>query len=88
MNNQGKRILVVEDSREYRDFLVILLSKHGYECDSAQDGIEALEKLRVGAFDLIISDVLMPRMDGFQLCRAVKSDEELKAIPVIFYSGH
>ncbi|MFZ4441561.1 MAG: PAS domain S-box protein, partial [Syntrophales bacterium] len=87
MDNQGKRILVVEDSREYRDLLGILLSTHGYEFDSAKDGIEALEKLRAGAFDLVISDVLMPRMDGFQLCREVKSDEELKTIPLIFYTG-
>ena len=87
MNNQGKRILVVEDSCEYRDFLGILLSSHGYAFDSAQDGIEALEKLRAGAFDLIISDVLMPQMDGFQLCRVVKKDEKLKSIPFIFYTG-
>ena len=87
MNKQGKRIRVVEDNEENRDLLGRLLGTQGYEFDSAQDGIEAMEKLRAGAFDLIISDVLMPRMDGFQLCRAVKSDEELKAIPIIFYTG-
>ena len=88
MNRQGKRILVVDDSQEYRDLLGIILSMNGYEFDSAQDGIEALEKLQASAFDLIISDVLMNRMDGFQLCREVKMDPKLKAIPVIFYTGH
>ena len=88
MNHQDKRILVVEDNEEYRDVLGRLLGKQGYKFDSAQDGIEALEKLRTSAFDLIISDVLMPRMDGFQLCRAVKTDEKLQAIPVVFYTGY
>ena len=87
MDDQGKRILIVEDSQEYRELLMMVVSTEGYEFDSARDGIEALEKLRATAFDLIISDVLMPRMDGFQLCRAVKTDEKLKAIPVVFYSG-
>ena len=88
MNHQAKRILVVEDNEEYRDLLGRFLGTQGYEFDSAQDGIEALEKLRASVFDLIISDVLMPRMDGFQLCYAVKTDEKLQAIPVVFYTGY
>jgi PAS domain S-box-containing protein len=87
MDHQGKRILVVDDSQEYCDLLKTLLSRNGYEAVSAGDGIEALEKLRAGAFDLVISDVLMPRMDGFQLCREVKTDEKLKAIPIVFLTG-
>jgi CheY-like chemotaxis protein len=66
----------------------MFLTKKGYETFCAQDGIEAREKLRATAFDLIISDVMMPRMDGFQLCREVKTDQKLKAIPVVFYTGH
>ncbi|MFZ4441718.1 MAG: response regulator, partial [Syntrophales bacterium] len=88
MNNQAKRILVVEDNEEYRDLLGRLLGTQGYEYDGAQDGVEALEKLRASNFDLIISDVLMPRMDGFQLCHAVKTDERLQSIPVVFYTGY
>ena len=88
MHHQAKRILVVEDNEGYRDLLGRSLCKKGYEFDGAQDGIEALEKLRANNFDLIISDVLMPRMDGFKLCRTVKADEKLKAIPVVFYTGY
>ena len=88
MNHQAKRILVVEDNEEYRDLLGRLHGTQGYEFDSAQDGIEALEKLRASAFDLIISDVLMLRMDGFKLCRTVKADEKLKAIPIVFYTDY
>jgi two-component system sensor histidine kinase/response regulator len=88
MNHQVKRILVVDDNQENSDLLQTFLSRKGYEALSARDGIEALEKLRAGACDLIISDVLMPRMDGFELCRIVKTDEKLKNIPVVFYTGH
>ena len=88
MDNQDNRLLIVDDSQENCDLIGKFLSQNGYECFNARDGIEALEKLRAGAFGLIISDVLMPRMDGFQLCRAVKTDERLKAIPVVFYTGH
>jgi PAS domain S-box-containing protein len=88
MNHQVKRILVVDDNQENSDLLQTFLSRRGYEALSARDGIEALEKLRAGACDLIISDVLMPRMDGFELCRIVKTDEKLKNIPVVFYTGH
>ena len=88
MDHQGNRILIVDDSPDVCELLGTILSMDGYEIVSAQDGVEALEKLRAGAFDLIISDVLMPRMDGFQLCREVKTDEKLKAIPVVFYTGH
>jgi PAS domain S-box-containing protein len=88
MDHAGKRILVVDDTEASGKVLVTMLSRSGYEAVSAQDGIDALEKLRAAAFDLIISDVLMPRMDGFQLCRELNTDESLKAIPVIFYSGY
>ena len=89
MNLQGKHILIVEDFQRDRDFLENLLIKNDYKIVSAVDGIEALEKLRQSAaFDLIISDVLMPRMDGFQFCREAKKDEKFKDIPFVFYTAH
>ncbi|MEI7671960.1 MAG: histidine kinase dimerization/phospho-acceptor domain-containing protein, partial [Deltaproteobacteria bacterium] len=88
MNLQGKHILIVEDFQRDRDFLENLLVKNDYKVVSARDGIEALEILQSATFDLIISDVLMPRMDGFQLCQEVKTDEKLKAIPFVFYTAH
>jgi PAS domain S-box-containing protein len=87
MKNNGGHVLIVDDLQANRELLEAFLKRHGYQTASAGDGIEALEKLRASNFDLVITDILMPRMDGFQLCREVKRDEKLKSIPVIFYTA-
>ncbi|HXW68631.1 MAG TPA: response regulator, partial [Dissulfurispiraceae bacterium] len=81
------RILAVDDNEESLYMLTTLLRGNGYEVIAACDGIAALDILKTQRADLIMSDILMPRMDGFQLCRTVKSDPTLREIPFVFYTA-
>jgi two-component system chemotaxis sensor kinase CheA len=80
-------ILVVDDSITSRSLEKSILEAHGYRVRLAVDGMEALEMLRVEKADLIVTDIQMPRMDGFGLVEALKADSRLKEIPVIIVSS-
>jgi response regulator RpfG family c-di-GMP phosphodiesterase len=80
-------VLIVEDHEENRNLLKMLLEINGYRVTAARDGLEALAAARRDPPDAIVSDVLMPKMDGFSLCRAWMQDAALAAIPFIFYSA-
>jgi len=81
------KIFVVEDTDDSRILLEAVFAAGEYEVDSASNGLEALRKIREMPPDLIISDILMPEMDGFDLCRQLKLDPQLKSIPFIFYTA-
>ena len=83
MTDVGKTILVVDDSPLQTIILRNILIGIGFRITTAKDGIEALEHLKKAQFDLVISDISMPRMDGYQLCRFIKEAEEFSHIPVI-----
>lgn len=80
-------VLIAEDNANDRKLLHYMLEHHGCTVIEAQNGLEALELARRKRPDLIISDALMPRIDGFQFLRALKADPELSAIPFLFYSA-
>jgi twitching motility two-component system response regulator PilH len=78
-----RKILVVDDSATNRHFLFEILTRHGYRCILAESGKEGIDKAKAEKPDLILMDVVMPDMDGFQATRIITRDEELKDIPVI-----
>ncbi len=81
------RILSVDDRAENLYLIEAVGRAHGFQVASARNGLQALEELEKQPFDLIISDILMPEMDGFQLCHEVKSRERTRHIPFIFYTA-
>jgi len=81
------KILSVDDKAENLYMLEALLRGYGHEVDSASDGHRALQLTGGARYDLIISDILLPRMDGFQLCREMKKDPHLRDIPFVFYTA-
>lgn len=76
-------ILIVDDSITVSKYLEAVLSAEGHKLTFAGDGVEADQKLQEVQFDLIITDVVMPRKNGYQLCRDLKSNVRFKHIPVI-----
>ena len=82
-----KNILIVDDNPQNISLLRTLLERHGYVVKSAANGAEALEKARSERPDMIISDILMPVMDGFTLCREWKRDDRLKDVPFVFFTA-
>lgn len=82
-----KKILIVDDNPQNLYLLEIMLLSNGYQVEKAANGKEGLEYANQAPPDMVISDILMPTMDGFSLCRAWKSSSVLKKIPFIFYTA-
>jgi DNA-binding response OmpR family regulator len=83
MNHRLPRILCVDDEPKNLSLLEAMLSPRGYDVVSAASGLEALEKIRTERIDLCLLDVIMPGMDGFEVCRLIKSDDLNRNIPVV-----
>ena len=81
------KILIAEDDENSRQLLETVLSSEGYEVVSFENGLKAFAYLQTEIVDLIVSDILMPEMDGYGLCRAVKQNHQLQNVPFIFYTA-
>ena len=83
----AKKILVIDDEPRLLKAITIRLKASGYEVITGQDGAEGLEKAKSLNPDLIVLDILMPKMDGYEVCRLLKFDEKYKSIPVIMLTA-
>jgi DNA-binding response OmpR family regulator len=83
----AKKILVIDDEPELSKAIAIRLKASGYDVITAQDGVEGLEKAKSSKPDLIVLDILMPKMDGYEVCRLLKFDEKYKSIPIIMLTA-
>jgi chemotaxis protein histidine kinase CheA len=80
---KDRKILVVDDSSTARELEKSILEAHGYTVDTAVDGLDAINNLNKAKFSLVVSDVEMPKMDGFELCKTLNNSEAYKDIPVV-----
>ncbi|MBU0671725.1 MAG: response regulator [Candidatus Margulisbacteria bacterium] len=87
MTEEVRKILVVDDEPDVASMLTLLLTSQGYAVISAGDGQEALEKARTGRPDLILLDIMLPKMDGYKVARMLKFDEKFRHIPIIMLTA-
>jgi DNA-binding response OmpR family regulator len=82
-----KKILVVDDELAFLELITARLEASGYEVITAKDGVEGLDKAKNLNPDLVILDILMPKLDGYEVCRFLKFDEKHSGIPIIMLSA-
>jgi putative two-component system response regulator len=85
--DERARVLIVDDLPENREILTGLLEPEGYALDTAVDGQQAVDKALASPPDLILMDVAMPRLTGFEACRRLKSDERTRLVPIVLVTG-
>lgn len=82
-----KKLLLVEDNTELLELLRLGLKEAGFTVHTASDGVQALRKARVLLPDVVVLDLVLPEMDGFEVCQSLKNGRETSAIPVIVLTG-
>ena len=82
-----KSILIVDDNTDFISMLKLILEVNNFDVRTSLDGLQALESAKFLKPDLIISDILMPNLDGYQLFYQIKSSPKLRDVPIIFLSG-
>lgn len=85
--NKRKKILIVEDEESLLKLESILLTSKGYEVEGVADGLAAMEAIKKSQPDLVLLDIMLPEIDGFEVCRRIKEDPETRDIPVIMLTA-
>ncbi|MDJ1179502.1 response regulator [Roseofilum sp. BLCC_M91] len=80
-------VLVVEDSPAQRQMIIDLLKESGLTVTTASDGVEAIENIQSSLPDLVVLDIVMPRMNGYEVCRRIKNDKKTQHVPVVMCSS-
>jgi two-component system alkaline phosphatase synthesis response regulator PhoP len=83
----SKRILIVEDDPSVLRATSYILEKEGYEVISAQNGLEGLKKARESSPDLLILDVMLPGIDGFEICHSLRGEPQTAKLPILMFSA-
>jgi two-component system, cell cycle response regulator DivK len=83
-----RKILIVEDNEDYRELAVKVLRNKGFETVTAVDGEEAIEKAVSEKPDLILLDISLPKLDGYEVAKRLKNMEEFKDIPIVAFTAH
>ncbi|MCK5231435.1 MAG: response regulator [Desulfobulbaceae bacterium] len=88
MQNPSKKILIVEDNGDSRELLAKILKARGWQIIEAVDGEEALQKASAERPDLILMDISIPKIDGYEVTRRLKGQQDFKNIPIIALTAH
>lgn len=83
----AKKVLVVDDDRVIQQLLVVNLELEGYDVITASDGEQAIEKISSAKPDLVLLDIMMPKYDGWEVCRQAKANPKTANVPIIFLSA-
>ena len=87
MEEKKIRLLLVDDEPDLVQMVSVRLKAAGYEVSTAYDGQEALEKVRESQPDLMILDLMLPKLDGYKVCRLLNFDERTRAIPILIFTA-
>src|SRR3712207_4768028 len=82
-----RAVLLVEDDRAIRRYLEVILQRAGYEVTAAADGLEGMKAALSSAFDAVVTDAIMPHLNGYELCRFIRRHPKMSQLPVILLSG-
>src|SRR3989304_2900149 len=83
----NERVLVVEDEEDIQELVNYVLSKEGFHVTGVRSGEEAMRKLRAGPPDLVVLDLMLPGLDGLEVCRLMRADAGLKSVPVVMLTA-